>query len=122
MMPRHQLILIVLVAGLFAGWTPTQKAMWGTYTLAWAIDLGQTRYIAKNPDIYHEDISQFAIGKHPSTGTVNNYFIAQYLLNYFIVNNLSGGWRTAYMSFSIVEHSLCIKNNKAIGIKIDYKF
>ncbi len=122
MMSRHQFILIVLVAGLFAGWTPTQKAMWGTYTLAWAVDLGQTRYIAKNPDIYYEDSASYGIGEHPSTGRVHNFFAIHYIKNYIIADVIGDKWRNNYLGVIIIEHLYFIQGNKAIGIKIDYKF
>ena len=118
---RHQIIMVALIIGLFSGWTTGEKTLWGAYTLAWVVDLGQTRTIAKNPDRYYEDASEWAIGKHPSTGKVHNYFALQYIVNYLIADNI-GKWRSGAMAFSIMSHSYCIGNNEALGIKVDLKF
>ncbi len=115
---RHQIIMIALLAGLFAGWTPTQKVLWGTYTAAWLVDFGQTRYIAENPDDFFEEQSAYLIGKHPSVGAVNNFFLAQYVLNYFIADNI-GDNRTWYLGIATFIHIDCAVNNASIGIKID---
>lgn len=115
---RHQIIMVVLLAGLFAGWTPTQKALWGTYTASWLVDLGQTRYIAENPDNYWEEQSAYLIGKHPSIGAVNNLFAAQYVLNYLISDRL-GDHRGWYLGLFTAVHTKCVAGNVAIGIKVD---
>lgn len=119
---KHQMIMIALIAGLFSGWTPSQKVLWGTYTAAWAVDLGQTRHIAKNPDYFHENSARYAIGEHPSVGDVHAFFVAHYIKNYIIAEILGDKWRSIYLGSITVEHGLCIGNNKSIGIKVDLKF
>ena len=113
---KHQIIIIALI--LFSGWSPTQKVLWGTYTAAWLVDFGQTRYIAENPDVYMEIQSAYLVGSHPSIGDVNNMFIAQYTLNYFISDSIgkNRGW---YLGLLTAIHTSCIVGNIAIGIKID---
>ncbi len=110
--------MIALVAGLFSGWTPTQKILWGTYTASWLVDFGQTRYIAEHPDTYREDTSSWIIGEHPSVGKVNNYFLGQYVLNYLISDRLdkSRGW---YVGLLTAIHTEAAIGNVGIGIKID---
>jgi hypothetical protein len=110
--------MVALITSLFSGWTPAQKVLWGTYTMSWLVDFGQTRHIAENPDRYWEDTSAWLIGEHPSIGTVNNFFIAQYALNYLIADRLgkSRGW---YLGLFTAIHTKCAMGNAAIGIKID---
>ncbi len=115
---KHQLIIIALIAGLFSGWTPSQKMLWGTYTASWLIDFGQTRYIAEHPDTYWEEQSAYLIGKHPSVGRVNNFFVAQYVLNYFIADYI-GKNKDWYLGLLTAIHTEAAIGNVGIGIKID---
>lgn len=55
-------------------WTTLQKVSYTTSLVANVIDWGQTRTIAKNPHKYRE--LNKILGDHPSTGFVNNYFLA----------------------------------------------
>ena len=55
-------------------WTEEEKNKELLYLLLHGLDWAQTRTIAKNPNKYSE-INPI-LGRHPSTGRVNNYFLA----------------------------------------------
>lgn len=52
-------------------WTWQDTAWQGAFVAVLAADWTQTRYIAKNPDKYHE--TNPILGKHPSTSQVDTY-------------------------------------------------
>ena len=83
------------------------------------VDWLQTRYIADNPDDYHE-INPI-MGEHPSIGEVNAYFLGS-----IIAMNLIGeyaldrsGRKTLYIFITGME-TLAVSNNFQLGIKLRF--
>jgi hypothetical protein len=83
------------------------------------VDWLQTRYIADNPD-KHGEINPI-MGKHPSMGEVNAYFLGS-----AIVMNLIGEYaldspdkKTFYVFITGME-TLAISNNIKLGIKLRF--
>lgn len=59
-------------------WTAAEKGLGVAALTLHMIDLGQTRHIAKSGGVFHE--LNPVIGRHPSVGRVNGYFLASGLL------------------------------------------
>ena len=116
----YWLILFTLITAPAhaADWSITDKVLLGSYTLAWAADWGQTRYMATHPDEFYEKNN--LLGKHPSLSEVDIYFAGMYLLNLFIADKLGPAFRKIYLGAFIYEHGRCTINNKSIGIKFNF--
>ena len=115
----HRIVMVVLLAGLFAGWTPVQKELWSAYTAVWLVDFGQTRHIAKHPDNHYEEGLFGLYGRHPTTREVDRYFISMYALNLYIANKLSSSGRTLFIGYWVAEHGQCVVSNYSVGIRVD---
>lgn len=84
------------------------------------IDWGQTRYIAKNPNLYEESSTAWIIGKHPSTNDVNKLMLTAAIINPIISRNLPYDWREIFQYISISSKLIATTNNASIGIKMEF--
>lgn len=83
------------------------------------MDWGQTRYVAKHPQQYEEIVNPF-LGKHPSVGKVNAWFIGSLAVNNGAMIALPKRYRPYYAgAVTAYEMRLVIRNNH-IGVKIDF--
>lgn len=111
-----KLILIFLLATLAGCSTQQLKLTSSSLIIA---DWTQTRYIADNPQTYHENNP--ILGKHPSEDVVNIYFAA-WLVGNLLVDELPINEKTKtrwYWLVTIVESALVAHNN---SIGIGFKF
>lgn len=94
------------------------------------IDWRQTRYIAKNPDRFHErGIASHFIGEHPSTGDVDQYFALSIILTngigYFLPESATvfglqfNPKKSFYIGANIYE-GYYVLNNIELGIRIQH--
>ena len=117
-------LLLVLLASsntAFAGhdeWTADDTKRQAVYLSLHTIDWGQTRNIAKNPELYRE--VNPVIGEHPSTGRVDGYFVATALLHTGIAYVLPAEWRKGFQYVTIVIEAGVTNRNRNLGIKIDF--
>ena len=114
------ILLIWLPGRSLAGepWDGTDKALGAAALTLWAVDFGQTRYIAKNPDRFYENNP--LLGKHPSVSRVNNYFVGVGIAGYLFANYLSSDNRKMFLAtFSVVELGVT-RHNRYVGIKVDF--
>lgn len=93
-------------------------ALWLLMNLSIAADWGQTRYIAKHPDQYHE--MNPILGDHPSTGDVNRYFIGSLALNNAVYFVLPDDWKPYYAGGVAAVQFGFVAHNHSIGIKISF--
>ena len=99
-------------------WSTQDKALEGTYQVLHFVDWRQTRYIAKNPDDYYE--RNPILGEHPSTTTVDIYFISTAILHPIITHYLPKEWRPYWQGVTISISGACVINNFAVGIRMDF--
>jgi hypothetical protein len=78
------------------------------------VDWLQTHEIAKNNNYYE---TNKILGKHPSTGDVNRYFMSSILLTNIIGELLPKYSDYFYIAVAVVETKI-ILNNYVIGIRI----
>lgn len=117
------LILLALIIPLnseaqFANWSPTDKALLATSTALLVADWGQTRYIAKNPDRFHE--KNPLLGKHPSVGEVDGYFVTAIIGNYLLADVIGPTNRKWYLGGVTAMETVVVIRNRGIGIKISF--
>ena len=81
-------------------------------------DWAQTRYIAANPQQFHE-LSPL-LGSHPSVGAVNRHFVGSLLVNNAIYYVLpENGKRNWSLIVTGVEGTL-VAHNASIGIRFNW--
>jgi len=97
----------------------TTFLLWVAMNTAIVMDWGQTRYGAAHPQQY-EEVSNPFLGKHPSIGRVNAWFIGSIAVNNWIMVALPKKYRPYYAgAVTAYEVHLVIRNN-SIGAKIDF--
>ena len=84
-----------------------------------ATDWGQTRYIASHPQQYEEVENPF-LGRHPSMGKVNAWFIGSLAVNNGIMVALPKKYRPWYAGVVTAYETRLVIRNNSIGIKIDF--
>jgi hypothetical protein len=101
-------------AQFLSDWSTLDKSLLVGATAAHIVDWGQTRTIAYNPDKWTE--TNPFLGKNPSVGSVNNYFLsrlillplaAHYLPEYRTI--ILSLWLGAGVGFSVHNYSIGIR-------------
>ncbi len=118
-MKKWPIFFLFLAPAAQAGdWTTIDTQVEATYLVFHALDWGQTRVIASNPEEFRE--TNRVLGKHPSVRAVDTYFLATGLLHIGIAYVLSPKYRHVFQYVSIgIEVSTTIRNN-GLGIKIAF--
>jgi hypothetical protein len=113
------ILLILLPTFCFAGdWSKEDTYREVTWQVLHAIDIGQTRDIAKNPDRFYE-INPI-LGKHPSVEEVNRYAVASSLVHFGISYFLPKEYRKWWQYVSIGISTGIVSHNYDIGLKVDF--
>ena len=114
-------ILVLLLLPLVAhadDWTTGEKVAEGSFLALQLVDYGQTRYIAHHKN-YHESCNQLILGRHPSIGRVNNWFLANTVFQITVANLLPHKWRHLWIGLGIGQELYVTRRNLTYGIKID---
>lgn len=85
------------------------------YEVLLVMDWKQTRYIANNPDKYHE--VNPLLGTHPTASEVDRFMAAQALGHILVTHFLPSSWRPAWQWVSIGEKGNMVWLNYRIGIE-----
>ena len=101
-----------------AEWTATDTAFQLAYTTLHVVDWGQTLDIAKNPDKWHE--TNPILGKHPSIGRVNTYFITTLIGHTFISYILPKNYRRIWQCVWIGIEGGYVAHNYHMGIRVNF--
>jgi len=97
----------------------TTAFLWLAMNAVIVMDWGQTRYGAMHPQQYEEVENPF-LGKHPSVGRVNAWFLGSLAVNNGIMVVLPKKYRPYYAgAVTAYETRLVIRNN-SIGVKVDF--
>jgi hypothetical protein len=81
-------------------------------------DWAQTRTIADNPQSFHE--YNQVLGRHPSIGAVNTYFLASTAVHLALDQALVGRWRKGHAYFWVATGAFNVSHNVAAGIKMTF--
>lgn len=114
---------VLLAAGLnanaqsFGDWSTLDKSLLLGATTFHLVDWGQTRTIAYNPNRWTEN-NPF-LGKHPSVGEVNNYFLSRLIL-VPLAAHLLPEYRTIILSIWFGAGVGFSAHNHSIGIRMTW--
>ncbi len=84
------------------------------------VDFMQTHDIVRNPDKFHEQNP--ILGKHPSTGNVNTFFLASAVIHTGIVWALPQKQRVWFQGIGIVIKAGTVASNKHLGLGLYWPF
>lgn len=101
-------------------WTTADTYREATFLTLLIIDYGQTSTVAKHPELYQEDVSRWAIGKHPDQETVNTYFSIIALVHPLIAYYLPADYRKWFQYVTIGEKIPAVIGNASIGVKVSF--
>ena len=114
-------LLLMVSTTIFADtrtWTPEEKAWLGTAAAFTVTDWATTRDLSRRyNEGYYENNP--ILGKRPSTGRVDLYFISAGLLGYTIADNLDQNRKLFLQAWTAVE---IFYTNRNLGIGLKMKF
>jgi hypothetical protein len=99
-------------------WDTTDYALAGATLAALAVDWGQTRGIAKNPQRFNE--TNPVLGTTPSVGKVDAYFVGAMVGTVAVAHLLPGDWRQLFLAGTLAIELGAIQQNRSIGIKMAF--
>lgn len=113
------ILLLLITSTVHADeWTTADTKREAAYLTLHTVDWLQTRNIARSPDQFYE--TNAVLGKHPSIGQVNSYFIATAALQFAIARVLPAEYRSAFQYLSIGHDFGYVSHNFKIGISVKY--
>lgn len=99
-------------------WTGEEKAWLGTAAAFTVADWATTRDLSRRyREGYYENNP--VLGKHPSTGRVDLYFVSAGLIGYAIADNLDQNRKTFLQAWTAVE-IFYVNRNLNIGLKMKF--
>ena len=112
------LLLIPIQVDAFDEWTKKDTNYQLTYAVFHIVDWGQTRTIAKNSNKYSE--LNPILGKHPSIGKVNTYFLTTLVGHTAISYMLPKKYRRYWQVVWIGLEAGTVAHNYSVGIKTSF--
>jgi len=122
-MKRLAIILLLLLPASCSGkhfqpWSGQDVVLQTAVTVTSAVDWGQTRDAAEQPDVYYE--SNPVIGGHPSTEEVDIYSVSSIALKALVTWFLDPEYRPWWQSFCIGISASNIMINNGNGLRINF--
>ena len=118
-LPALLLALILPITSFAADpWSNADKARQAAYYTVTVMDWGQTRYIAKHPELYYE--TNVRLGRNPSTSDVNKFFLVNLIGHTAIVHYMPAEWRPVFQYLTIGYEFSAVERNFGLGIKMDF--
>lgn len=114
----------VLVALLFAlpcsaePLSAVELALEGAYFAVAAIDRAQTLQAVKDPERYRE--CNPILGKHPSTGAINTFFLAGTIVHPLITYLLPVKYRPYWQWITLSVRAGVTAHNASLGLKVRF--
>lgn len=99
-------------------WEKTDYALAGAAVAALAVDWGQTRHIAKNPNRFSEQNP--ILGPSPAVGKVDAYFLGAMVGTVALAHVLPGDWRQLFLAGVLTVELGVIQQNRSLGIKMAF--
>ena len=112
--------VLLMWAGLSAQareFTEDENKMFIASQVLTVADWMQTRDIARRTDDFHE--TNPLLGRYPSMGTVNTYFVASLVGNYYFTNYLDEH-RMVWLKIHNISRGATVINNASIGLKMSF--
>jgi hypothetical protein len=99
-------------------WGTTDYALAGATLATLAVDWGQTRHIAKNPQRFNEQNPM--LGTTPSVGKVDAYFVGSMVGTVAVAHLLPSDWRQLFLAGLFAVELSVVQQNRSIGIKMAF--
>ena len=114
------LALVLLPSPCQAGdpWGTTDYALAGATLATLAVDWGQTRHIAKNPQRFAE--KNPLLGPAPSVGKVDAYFVGAMVGTVALAHVLPNDWRQLFLAGVLTLELGVVQQNRSLGIKMSF--
>jgi len=87
--------------------------------IAIAADWGTTLNLTERYDEGYWERNKI-LGRTPSRGDVNKYFIARTMLNYNMARYMQEPWDTWSLYVTTIAHGKAASDNIGIGLKVDF--
>jgi hypothetical protein len=116
-----RIILFVLFPSLCEArdpWETPDYMLIGATLATLAVDWGQTRHIAKNPDRFYE--KNRILGANPSVGKVDAYFLGAMVGTVAVAQLLPRDYRRLFLAGTLSMELSVIEQNRSIGIKVEF--
>ena len=97
--------------------TATDKKGIVAFNILQTIDMLQTLEIANNDKYYEKNK---ILGRHPSEAQVIAYFISRGFAHYHVTKMIPLKYRNIWHTYNIVYNYDVIRDNHALGIRIDF--
>ena len=97
--------------------TNTDKKGIVIFSMLQGIDMLQTLEIANNDKYYEKNP---ILGKHPNEFHVVSYFIARGFAHYHVTKMIPQKYRNIWHGYNIIYNYDVIRDNHAIGIRINF--
>ena len=117
--------LLILATVLFPSlcqasdpWAPSDYTLAGAALAALAVDWGQTRHIAKNPQRFIE--TNPVLGTAPSVGKVDAYFVGAMVGTVALAHVLPNDWRQLFLAGVLTVELGVVQQNRSLGIKMAF--
>jgi len=111
-------ICLLLTSCATDPWTKNQVGLQATATALQVIDWGLTLDIADKPEDYYE--INPALGRHPSRGRVNCYFICSVGLKILITHILPSEWRGYWLGSNILVSGYLVHHGYKVGLRVNF--
>ena len=117
---RRLLVALALAASPAAAedWDTADKILGVTAATLVITDWGQTRYIAKHPELYRE--KNILLGEHPSVRKVDVYFSGLLIGGYLLADWLPSSERKTFLSIVSIIWFKATRDNKQLGVKVEF--
>ena len=106
-------------ASSFDEWSKQDIALEAVSLGLIAVDWGQTRDIEARPKKFHEQQNIF-LGRHPSEGAVNAYFISYLIFHPAITYILPKKYRPWFQAITIGIETQAVIHNYSIGLNLRF--
>ena len=98
-------------------WTRNQKILQGTSMALQTLDWGTTLDIVDREGYYETNP---IIGKYPSKGRINLYFICSMAGKFLLAHYLPSNLRKYWFGSNILISSYMVNNNYGIGLRVNF--
>ncbi len=119
---KFSVAALLIVPGVAVAADPWSQADVNRQIVFTALDVAdwlQTRWISTHPQ-FHEDVSRWAFGRHPSLGRVNTLFALGPVAGAVVTNYLPARWRPYFQYGAITLEVYCVAGNAGAGVGMTF--
>ena|SRR5258708_664024 len=112
------ILLFYSLASNAGEWDKIDYSLLGIAGTGIILDWGQTRYVVKHPQTFHE--LNPGLGNPPSMGSVNKFFLGRLALHGTAAYILPDPFRKIWLGGEIMIRFNAVKNNRSIGVGFNF--